>query len=301
MFDPSLSNLRSVAGSPSACLICGHAIDPAQAAEFGEVRGNTQRFLTARFKLWKCPECHSIHNIEAVDFKDIYSDYPLNNRPLDYFARVTLGNLLKRLVKAGLKKTDSILDYGCGNGLFVEYLRAQGYEDVSGYDPFVAPYAHIEQGRIFDCIVANDVIEHVPNPKQMLAECSNLCRPQGLVYVGTADSEPVDMGELDSQVMRLHQPFHRVLINQRSLERLAESAGFKILSAYKRSYMDTWFPFANYRFLDEFNGALGHNMDKAFDPASASLVARRPKLLFFAFFGHLVPSAFEPAVVLRKP
>jgi hypothetical protein len=65
--------------------------------------------------------------------------------------------------------------------------------------------------------------------------------------------------------------------------------------------MDTWLPFSNYRFLDEFNAALGHHMDKAFEPDAGKVIARKPVLLWFAFFGYLFPSAFEPAVVLRKP
>ena len=59
-------------------------------------------------------------------------------------------------------------------------------------------------------------------------------------------------------------------------------------------------PFANYRFLDEFSRALGHNMDKALDPVSGKIMLRRPSLWFFAFFGFWFPSAYEPAVVLRK-
>ena len=59
-------------------------------------------------------------------------------------------------------------------------------------------------------------------------------------------------------------------------------------------------PFANYRFLDELNKAVGHNLDAALDPAVARVVIRRPRLWFYAFFGYFSPSAYEPAVILRK-
>ena len=72
------------------------------------------------------------------------------------------------------------------------------------------------------------------------------------------------------------------------------------VASYRRSYMDTPRPFSNYRFLDEFNRALGHDMDRALDPAAGGIVLRRPALLFYALFGYLLPVAFEPAVVLRK-
>jgi hypothetical protein len=72
--------------------------------------------------------------------------------------------------------------------------------------------------------------------------------------------------------------------------------------SYRRSYQDTIRPFANYRFLDELNGRLGHDLDRALDPKqSTAAFARSPALWFFAFFGYLSPSALEPAVVCRKP
>ena len=283
------------------CSICGFVEHGDDRNAFGAVRGNTQRFLDRQFALWKCPQCKSIHSLEPVDFSDIYSDYPLNRRRLDIFARGTFKNLLGRLVDAGLKPAHSILDYGCGNGLFVQYLRERGYRHVQGHDPFVAEYAALDLTSRFDCIIANDVIEHVADPRAMAVQCAALCQPGGLVYIGTADAEPVQMNDLEPHIMRLHQPFHRIILTQAGLLRLAQESGLQLIRSYRRSYMDTWRPFSNYRFLDEFNNALGHNMDRALDPSAGAIVARRPGLLFYAFFGRLMPSADEPAVVMRKP
>jgi len=301
---PRTANASSVDASTysgTECRICGYADDGQDAASFGIVRGNTHRFLGKSFALWKCPKCLSIHSLDPVDFRDIYADYPLNRRRLDVFARGTLGNLLRRLIRAGLKKTDSVLDYGCGNGLFVQYLGERGYTRAAGYDPYVSRFATLNPGSRFDCVVANDVIEHVEDPRAMVAHCAQLCRPGGLVYFGTADSEPVNMGDLGPHVMRLHQPFHRIILTQSGLTGLALEPGLELLRSYRRSYMDTLMPFSNYRFLDEFNAALGNDMDRALDPAAAKIIGRRPSLLVYAFLGYFMPSAYEPALVLRKP
>ena len=109
------------------------------------------------------------------------------------------------------------------------------------------------------------------------------------------------MGHLEPEIMRLHQPFHRVMFTQQTLEKLACEAGLEVLKTHRRSYMDTWRPFSNYRFLDEFNAALGHELERAFEPSAGAAIGRHPSLLLFAFFGYLMPSAYEPAVVLRKP
>ena len=281
------------------CKVCGYRTDHPAASELGEVRGNTSRFKARLFHLWQCPHCLSIHSIDPVSFSDIYSGYPLGKRRLDVFARGTFNNLLGRLKRAGVTKATSVLDFGSGEGIFVDFLREKNFGDVVAYDPYVEKHAR-PINRQFDCVIANDVIEHVPDPRAMVAECIDLLKPGGVLYLGTADSEPVVMNDLDAHLMRLHQPFHRVVLTAASLMNIGVEAGLKPVRAYRRSYMDTLMPFCNYRFLDEFNRALGHEMDRAFDPAAGKVVMRKPVMWFWAFFGYLFPSAYEPAVVFRK-
>ena len=297
---PSARAIETALAAAFTCRICGHPARDDSPTAFGEVRGNTARFRGRFFAVWKCSQCKSIHNLEPIDLRDIYSDYPLNRRQLDVFARGTLAHLLARLVRAGLRQSHTVLDYGCGNGLLLRYLKERGYPNVSGYDPYVEAYEAPRTGEQFDCVIANDVIEHVEDPRAMLRDCAQLVRPGGILYIGTADSEPVDMTRLEPEIMRLHQPFHRVLITEQTLHRLGGETEMELVASYRRSYMDGLRPFSNYRFLDEFNRALGHDMDRALDPAAGSIVARKPWLLFYAFFGYFFPVAWEPAIVLRK-
>jgi len=283
------------------CRICGYAVATADPNDTGLVQGNTQRFKHRRFSVWKCPHCLSIHSLEPVDFHDIYKDYALNKRRLDVFARGTLKNLLGRLQRAGLKPTDTILDYGCGNGLFVAYLRERGYPNVIGYDPYMPDSAKRPSGP-FDWVVNNDTLEHVDDPRQSIRECIAWLKPGGSLYVGTPDSEPVEMNKLESQIMRFHQPFHRIMVTEKVLHQLGTDLGLEVVAAYRRSYHDTLRPFSNYRFLDEMNQATGHDLDVAMDPAATtSLFLRSPRLWFFALFGYFFPSAYEPAVIFRRP
>ncbi len=287
------------------CLICGHMANPPAETDIGTVRGNTERYKGQTFRIWRCSECGSLHAVEPVDMADIYSDYPLNrDRTLDVFARGTYRNLLKRLTGHGLKKDDSILDFGCGNAVFLRFLKEQGFTNTAGYDPFVDEFAAKPEPPVggYDCVIANDVIEHVDSPKAMMQECLELTRPGGLLYVGTADAEDVDdMTNLEPHIMRLHQPFHRVVLTQQGLIDVGLELGLELVQTRRRSYMDTFMPFSNYRFLDEFNLAHGHNLDAALAPDAAGIVARRPQLLFYAFFGYFLPSAMEPSVLWRRP
>ncbi len=103
---------------------------------------------------------------------------------------------------AGLR----ILDIGCGGGLICEPLCRMGAR-VTGIDPakenIEAARAHAEIDDLdisyqaltvealckrreeFDAVICLEVIEHVPDPKIFLLECSKLVRPGGMLIVST--------------------------------------------------------------------------------------------------------------------
>jgi len=293
--------------SPSAvprearCTVCGHTTTHRDPADCGRVRGNTERFWRSIFELWRCPSCGTIANTEPADLASLYEGYPLNRRRLDYFARGALANLLRRLVRAGLRREHTLLDYGCGNGVFLDLLRRRGYRHVSGYDPYVDGFRDPPPaGKQFDCVVANDLIEHCDDPPAVLAACLQRVRPGGLLYVGTADSTGIEMHDLEPHIMRLHQPFHRRILSEQALVEVCLRHDVVPVARYRRSYMDTWLPFVNYRFFDEFNRAHGHVLERNFAPQAGHVLLTHPRLVFFGLFGYLFPIALEPALILRR-
>ncbi|MGE3809299.1 MAG: class I SAM-dependent methyltransferase [Gemmataceae bacterium] len=253
------------------------------------------------FRLWQCPRCSTIRAVDGVDYQDIYADYPLQKRELDVFARNTFRNLLRRLRQVGLRSSDTILDYGCGNGLFVRYLQAQGYAHVTGYDPYDPAYCQQpSESQRYDCVFSNDVIEHCDDPRGFIRACAARVRPGGLLYLGTSEPNGIQMADLTPHLMRLHLPYHRTIFTQETLHALVACPELELVRSWRRSYMDTWLPFGNYRFLDEVNKALDHNLDRCFNPSETRWLWLRPRLWFYGLFGYWFPSAYEPAVALRK-
>jgi 2-polyprenyl-6-hydroxyphenyl methylase / 3-demethylubiquinone-9 3-methyltransferase len=100
----------------------------------------------------------------------------------------------------------SVVDIGCGGGLVAEPLARLG-ASVTGVDPgeenITAARSHasaqdlaisyrvatsfdlVREGQQFDCVIAFEVVEHVPDVPAFLQSCAALARPGGLVLLST--------------------------------------------------------------------------------------------------------------------
>lgn len=93
----------------------------------------------------------------------------------------------------------SVLEVGCGNGGFSAGLKQQRPVHVTAIEPFHAA-AEVARSRVdvllnmtaedgvralagesFDCIVFNDVLEHLVDPESMLLAASALLKPGGTI------------------------------------------------------------------------------------------------------------------------
>jgi SAM-dependent methyltransferase len=109
-------------------------------------------------------------------------------------------------VVSGIVKTDATtrwLDFGCGVGGLVEFLRNQGVEQAIGFDqgwslnqlrqrgvPHLTPEELERQRGTFDVVTAIEVLEHVSDPVTELARMHELLRPGGLLFLTTGNAEP---------------------------------------------------------------------------------------------------------------
>jgi len=105
-------------------------------------------------------------------------------------------------------KDARILDFGCGMGHFLYFLKKMSYSNFIGIDispqqvDFVRKYItnnviladgfdflkeSLRKGDYFDIIVLNDVIEHIPKVKipELLQLMFNVLKPGGKVFIKT--------------------------------------------------------------------------------------------------------------------
>jgi SAM-dependent methyltransferase len=132
----------------------------------------------------------------------------------------------------------SILDVGCGDGLFFDQLRTLGTVDGIETDPtaltpdgpwreriHVGPFDRsFEPGRRYSLILMLDVLEHFPDPLFRLQRAGELLAPDGYLIVTVPAFE---------MLWTMHDDLNRhfARFRRKTLGALLEQAGFRVESS----------------------------------------------------------------------
>jgi len=110
-------------------------------------------------------------------------------------------------------KNLQVIDIGCGGGILSESLARQGahvtaidlapqsievaklhlFESNLNIDYQCIDVATIaaQKAASFDVLVCMELLEHVTNPQQVIAECSKLLKPGGIAFFSTLTKTPI--------------------------------------------------------------------------------------------------------------
>lgn len=280
------------------CTLCDAPGTFATSRDVAQIPCNVRCFKDHLFTVWRCAGCGSLHCREDADLPAFYARYPIKQQKMSFHERVGYRNRLRMLRARGIGPQARIQDYGCGPGLFVDYLRKHGFDHAEGYDPFEARFS---DKRIldepFDAVVSYDVIEHDDDPRRFLRTLTDLVKPGGVLLIGTPNADHVSLARPRNPA--LHMPYHRHILSQNVLHALGRECGLQPEQTVLRSYFDSLIPTVNSRFMWRYLEKNGY-LDAAFEPPNSALVLRSPELLFFAFFGYFVPQHDNLVVAFRN-
>lgn len=157
-----------------------------------------------------------------------------------HFSRNRRKKRIKRYVSSG-----TILDIGCGRGLFLDIMRRDGWtvagvefdahaaSDVSAaYDfPVVSgePSGWGFADGSFDVVTLSHVLEHLHNPVEMIRVCRRLLRKGGLLVCGTPNIASLQASVGKGLWFHLDVPYHLHLFSEEGLVNLLRMHSFKIM------------------------------------------------------------------------
>jgi 2-polyprenyl-3-methyl-5-hydroxy-6-metoxy-1,4-benzoquinol methylase len=144
-------------------------------------------------------------------------------------------------------KRGRLLDFGCGDGAFLQHMSRLGWE-VAGVeqDPVAAAvaaeaiaadviHANVEQAREalpegFDVITLGHVIEHLLDPVETLKQCAAALRPGGQLVMITPNVDSLGHQQFGSSWLHLDPPRHIYLFDARTLAEVTQRAGLRVES-----------------------------------------------------------------------
>jgi len=156
--------------------------------------------------------------------------------------------------KMGVRQDAKVLDVGCGNGRLLSRMLVGGFTHLRGIDPFIRENivfdqnaiiykqdlpAHIAtSGKKYDLVMLHHSFEHMDNPRQVLAWCSELLADDGwlLIRVPLVDSEAWE--RYRENWFALDPPRHLYLHTSRSMRLLVEQSGLHTDSEERDSTKD---------------------------------------------------------------
>lgn len=149
-----------------------------------------------------------------------------------------------------LSKGHDLLDVGSGMGYFVETALEHGW-NAQGIEistqavslqadrnlPIVnCPYESFEPGNLYDVITLWAVIEHVRDPRQVLAKTYALLKPGGIVVIETGDLLSRNASKDGVEWRMFYIAGHLYFFSSACLDRMLEEIGFKVLE----TRLDKW-------------------------------------------------------------
>lgn len=284
LFTDALANSATTA--QLACTFCDAGLACDESAETARFPSNVRAFRTERFTVLRCSRCGSIHAQDDVDLAHYYARYPFHKLKLDLPIRITYRSILKRLRSGGLQRDHSILDYGCGSGVLVQYLQRKGYDRTVGFDAYSREFDDRKLlERKYDCLIAQDLLEHVDDPAETLAEFSRLVKPGGIISIGTPNADGIDLTTVERHIHYLHQPYHRHIASKEAMMHLSQRLGWSLVCYFPTAYANTLLPGLNVLTWMQYSRMKDNTLDLLFEPIHWDVRMLSPRTILAVFFG----------------
>ncbi len=168
----------------------------------------------------------------------VYEGYGRN----DYLSELTI-QAYERVLDSfePYRKTNRLIDVGCGIGYFLEVAKRRGWEvygtefteeavkicEAKGASMQLGPLnAANYEPESFDVICSFEVIEHINNPLEELSSFNSILRKGGLVYCTTPNFNAIERHQLKADWNVLTYPEHLSYYTPSTLKRVFKEAGF---------------------------------------------------------------------------
>ncbi len=200
---------------------------------------------------------------------------------------------------------NKLLDFGCGDGAFLELAQRCGW-DVQGVDPdpaavFIAREKGlnvdifrdeflVDQNEIFDAITLSHVVEHVHCPKRTFNRCFELLKPGGILWLETPNINSFGHKCFGRNWRGLEAPRHLTILSREALHKTLAAAGFDKIQEKSRPSPTPWTYKASSAMVEGLS---------PYSPINVSIKIRL-KAYWASGLGNFLPSRREFLTVIAR-
>lgn len=204
------------------------------------------------FSLYECSQCHirswwPFNQPDSTYYKT-HTDYQLNQEILETKATTWRWNYAQFRHYPPFKNTQgkTLLDIGCGEGIFLTRARKQGYE-IAGFDfnadeiTYAKNHYGLTQVSVdtlesfwqthpegqFDVITMFEVLEHLDRPREWLQIIKRLLKPDGRLIISVPNRN-MYWGNLEYHPTDL-PPHHFTSWSPTALRQFLQKSGFEVM------------------------------------------------------------------------
>lgn len=250
----------------SKCRICGNEKGNSELSVMERTTGNGEKF-----KYLQCGKCGCVMLNEKIDnldkwYSNDYNPYHKRIRRNETYISCLkrkirfrclvhrkgkigfekelhkngMDILLKRMYGTKLKKSDRIIDIGCGDGHWLDYLYEMGYTNVTGVDLFV-PREQLQgikwkfmKGDIYtvtgkyDWVILNHSLEHMEEQQKVLDKVKALLDKNGHALISVPLAGGDAYCKYKENFVQFDAPRHIYLHTVKSMSLLCRRADLRI-------------------------------------------------------------------------
>jgi SAM-dependent methyltransferase len=193
------------------------------------------------FQMLSCEACATLYIATLPDVShgiNYHGYYNAENLKVPAFISTILDEIIATF--SPYRKHNRLLDVGCGSGTFLEAAARADWEatglEVSltaavhvshlGFDVFCGQLEKSDYpDKHFDVVILSEVLEHVPDPRALLAACARILRTGGLLWATTPHWRGISGRVLGLEWSAVCPPEHLQLFSVGGIRRLLTGEG----------------------------------------------------------------------------
>lgn len=224
-----------------ACDLCGATSNTVLFEAFDRLYGCQGSFTYVR-----CDNCGLVFMNPQIPESRLSNYYPQDYTPHLSVKQPSVSEIeLHHCVLEKLNSDSKLLDVGCGSGKFLHLIKtvtdckvfgidnsqnavqaAKTNYDIDVFEGIIADAPF--DSHTFDAVTAWWVLEHVPNPSQVLSKISELLKPDGDCVIAIPNIASFNAGVFKNKWYHLDCPRHLYLYSPETITKLLDKAGMRV-------------------------------------------------------------------------